>query len=207
MDYVTDETWQNDTRKRWKATETENTRKGKNLNSEFLERPLDVSSVTLKSFFRVFSGVISFVYIHLIIRRLKSFTFSFLTPKFPFLVFWQIWGMGRGFIFRQKNILSNELRECRDVCVQRPSFFYSRKSRQSRQRLRVIISQDSWDYNSCVFFGRCTQRPYPLTAQRSLLTTQKYVSYVLMSNLTTHNSLLTTHCQTHSHSAPLVPPN
>ena len=40
MGYVTDETWQNDTGKRWKATETENTRKGKNLNPEFLEPPL-----------------------------------------------------------------------------------------------------------------------------------------------------------------------
>ena len=36
---MTDETWQNDTGKRRKAAEAEYTRKGKNLNPEFLEPP------------------------------------------------------------------------------------------------------------------------------------------------------------------------
>ena len=36
---MTDETWQNDTGKRWKAIETENTRIDKNLKPEFLEPP------------------------------------------------------------------------------------------------------------------------------------------------------------------------
>ena len=154
----------------------------------FPQKDLSETPETLKSFFRVFSGVISFVCIHLIIRMLKSFTFSFLTPKFPFLVFWQIWGMGRGFIFRQKNILNNELRECRDVCVQRPGFLPTQIAPIPPKASSKIL-RDSWDDNSCVLFGRCTQRPYqPLIAHYL-----KYVSYVLLSNLTTHNSQLTAH--------------
>ena len=41
--------------------------------------------------------------------------------------------------------------------------FYSRKSRQSRHRLRAIFREIRGIITQCVLFGRCTQRPYPLT--------------------------------------------
>ena len=37
--------------------------------------------------------------------------------------------------------------------------------------LCLVLFVRAWDYNSCVLFGRCTQRPYPLITQNSPLIT------------------------------------
>ena len=71
--------------------------------------------------------------------------------------------MGRRFIFRQKNILSNELREGRDVCVQRPRFLLTQitpKVQSNFREIREIITQ-------CILFGRCTQTSLPLITHYS----------------------------------------
>ena len=140
----------------------------------------------------------SFVCIHLIIRRLKSFTFSFLTPKSLFLVFWQMWGMGRGFIFRQKNILSSEqwVMSCENIGTSACSVrgFYSRKSRQSRQRLRVSISWYLWDYNpmySLRTLHADAPTPSPLSAHYSQLKNMSLMFFCQISQLITHYSPLT----------------
>ena len=58
-------------------------------------------------------------------------------------------------------------------CYGNWDLFYSRKARQSRQKLRAIFREirEREIINLCVLFGRCTQRSYP-----------------------PHYSLLATHC-------------
>ena len=88
--------------------------------------------------------------------------------------------------------------------------FYSRKSRQSHQRLRAIFreirdSVRSWDYNSRVLFGRCTQTPLlphsSVTANMLFAVfeykglwpdNRKMFFYSFVEK--THRSSLTTHC-------------
>ena len=64
-----------------------------------------------------------------------------------------------------------------------------------------VYSWYSWYYNSCVLFGRCTQRPYPLMTHFSSLTTQNVLLFFCRKNsqLITHNSPLkiaSTFCKT-----------
>ena len=60
----------------------------------------------------------------------------------------------------------HEKRKRRDVCVQRPRFFTHANRANPAKGLEQNFARFvgfAWDYNSCVLFGRCTQRPYPLT--------------------------------------------